>query len=408
MVRFVHISDIHLGQNEPFIKEHLIHSFDKAIDYILNNNIDFVIFAGDIFDSPSPTSETKIYFAKKLLLLKKNNIRVYYVNGSHDGTPAVPGDLPLFETFGVMKSVYRASYSDNDKILLNPVIDNETGIKLYGINGEPNGNDIEKYKRLESNRLDERSIFVFHNGIGELNDKYDNCIDSSLFPSGAIYYAGGHIHITKNIELNGKHFYFPGPLFIGFGSQDLENYLNGNGGGFYSVEIQNGTVNAEYTSIREIDGITIHIDANNLTSEEVISKIKEITPKENDVILIKIDGALSNGKLSDISSSKDHLSELLMDKGAKKVFFNIRNLTTKESEVIRIKGDTPDEIEMNILNENKEILEQPWIPEKLYSSKNFRKILNALATEKEDSESNESYENRIFKEFLEQTGEDLK
>ncbi|MGC8725696.1 MAG: metallophosphoesterase family protein [Thermoplasmata archaeon] len=404
MVKFVHMADIHLRmiekKDQDLLIKSLVETFDRTIDYILNNNIDFVVIAGDIFDSPIPTTQTKIYFARNMIRLKEKGIPVYYIRGSHDGSRVIPGDIKLFETFGVITHI--CQYEDEANTVLKPVTDPKTGVKLYGIDGESAGMDVEKYNKLKMDRLESNSIFVFHNGINQM-EKLQQYMDVSLLPPGALYYAGGHIHKTMQQNIDGKNIYFPGALCLGYGWDDLENYIHGHGGGFYVVTLDN-TVHVEYNNkFRPFEGYILDISADNRTSEEVIKEIKSIEPVNNKVLLVKVSGVLSSGKKIDINTVE--LQKMLKSKGALHVLINIKSLTTKEYTNINVTGTSKEEIENNVINENKEKIEEPWIPEELKGVNNFKTLLTELEVEKGDQIESQfidelvsNYKNKYLKE----------
>ena len=58
MVRFAHISDVHLGgwKQQP-LQDLNFQSFRKAVDICIQNKLDFVLIGGDLFDSAYPPIE---------------------------------------------------------------------------------------------------------------------------------------------------------------------------------------------------------------------------------------------------------------------------------------------------------------------------------------------------------------
>ena len=52
MVRFAHIADVHLGgwKQQP-MQDLNFDSFKKTVDVCLASKLDFILFAGDLFDS---------------------------------------------------------------------------------------------------------------------------------------------------------------------------------------------------------------------------------------------------------------------------------------------------------------------------------------------------------------------
>lgn len=58
MVRFAHISDVHLGgwKQQP-LQDLNLQSFRKAISTCISQKLDFILIAGDLFDSAYPPIE---------------------------------------------------------------------------------------------------------------------------------------------------------------------------------------------------------------------------------------------------------------------------------------------------------------------------------------------------------------
>ena len=58
MVKFAHLGDCHLGSwRQPELQELNFQSFERAIDEIIKQRLDFVLIAGDLFDSAYPPIE---------------------------------------------------------------------------------------------------------------------------------------------------------------------------------------------------------------------------------------------------------------------------------------------------------------------------------------------------------------
>ena len=55
MVKFAHIADVHLGgwKQQP-LQDLNLQSFKMAIDSCINEKVEFVLIAGDLFDSAFP------------------------------------------------------------------------------------------------------------------------------------------------------------------------------------------------------------------------------------------------------------------------------------------------------------------------------------------------------------------
>ena len=63
-MKFAHISDTHLGQRQyhlPEREQDIYDALKQAINRIIEEKVDFVIFSGDIFDRSSPPNDA-VYF----------------------------------------------------------------------------------------------------------------------------------------------------------------------------------------------------------------------------------------------------------------------------------------------------------------------------------------------------------
>lgn len=77
MVKFSHLADCHLGGwRQEELQNINLKSFKKAIDISLEEKVDFVLIAGDLFDSPYPPIEILKETFAEFKRLKDANIPV--------------------------------------------------------------------------------------------------------------------------------------------------------------------------------------------------------------------------------------------------------------------------------------------------------------------------------------------
>lgn len=109
MIRFIHTADIHFGmENYGRIDQKTgIHSrlldFEKAlnfcVDFAIDQNVDFFLFAGDAYKTANPTPTHQRLFMNCLLRLYKSQIPIVMVVGNHDN-PLSFGKAHALEIFG--------------------------------------------------------------------------------------------------------------------------------------------------------------------------------------------------------------------------------------------------------------------------------------------------------------------
>lgn len=94
-LRFIHAADTHLGA--PFrglrelspawadrLTEAMPEAFDRIIDTAVREQVDFVVFAGDIFDQNQPSYSDYLRFFQGMQKLSDAGIPVYLITGNHD------------------------------------------------------------------------------------------------------------------------------------------------------------------------------------------------------------------------------------------------------------------------------------------------------------------------------------
>ncbi len=93
MLRFIHCADLHFDRT--FEGLHLITQvkelplannqvLEKIVTLALDEQVDFLVFAGDIFHQNRPSLKTQHQFFKQINRLKEQDIPVYMIFGNHD------------------------------------------------------------------------------------------------------------------------------------------------------------------------------------------------------------------------------------------------------------------------------------------------------------------------------------
>jgi exonuclease SbcD len=365
MYKFAHIADCHLGaQKYPELKKLEIKAFKECLNKCIEEKVDFIIIAGDLFHSNLPDMSIVIEAVGKLKELQDNGIPVYVNYGSHDFSPNSTSIVDVISESGLMKKLFNPKLirdeNGNEKLKLKYTIDKKTKAKLTGISGRKVGLEEEYFSMLDRKSLDDENgfkIFVFHAWIEELLPKFlakDDGLPLSCLPKGFNYYAGGHRHdAIFEEDLNDyNNIVYPGPLFAGY-PKDLEKNARGAKRGFYIVEFDQKILNYEFNEIKVANYEFLPFTAKNKTSNQLYEEIlTEIEKREvnNKIVILKFKGQLTGGKTSDINFY--NIKKLLTDKGAINVSINHHALGSKEYEGITFKGDNQFEIEKNLLREN--------------------------------------------------------
>ncbi|MFH0868261.1 MAG: DNA repair exonuclease [Candidatus Woesearchaeota archaeon] len=397
-MKFAHLADCHIGSwRDPKLKDVSTIAFQKAIEKCIEEQVDFILVSGDLFNTSLPRIDNLKTVVTVFKQLKDKNIPVYIIAGSHDYSPSGKTMLDVLEQAGLFQNVVKGKEVDG-KLKLSFTIDQKTGAKITGMLGKKYSLEKTFYQNLILENLENEpgyKIFMFHSGIDELKPKdMENVISQplSLLPKNFNYYAAGHMHIVKHENVQGYGLIaYPGPLFPNSFSE-LEKLETG---GFYIVEDNKLT----WHPIQVHNIHKIIIDCSQKTPEQVYDEIiNEIKDKEfnNTIVLIRLHGALASGKPYDINF-KDIFTQLY-DKSAYFVMKNTNALTSKEFEEIKIDITSVEDAESAIIKEHLgQIKISNMDIEKEESL--IKEMMKVLSTEKQEGETNTDFERRVKEEM---------
>jgi DNA repair exonuclease SbcCD nuclease subunit len=393
-MKFAHMADCHIGSwRDPKLNNTSTIAFQKAMDKCIEENVDFILISGDLFNTSLPRIDNLKTVVTTFKQLKDKNIPVYIIPGSHDFSPSGKTMLDVLEQAGLFINVVKGEEIDG-KLKLNFTIDKKTGAKITGMLGKRYSLEKEYYKNLILENLEQEDgykIFMLHSGIDELKTEDTEYVISqpiSLLPKNFNYYAAGHVHIVKDTKIeNYGTIVYPGPLFPNSFSE-LEKLGTG---GFYIVENDI----ARYHPIQVYNVYPLIIDCDGITPEQVYDEIiNRIEDKEfnNTIVLIRLQGSLASGKPHDIDFKE--IFQKLYDKSAYFVMKNTNALTTKEFEEIKIDTKSVEDAESAIIKEH---LGQVKLKD-LDTNKEealIKNLIQTLATEKQEGETNPDFEKRV-------------
>lgn len=382
-MKFAHLADCHIGSwRDPKLRDSSLKAFVQAINKCIEEGVDFILIAGDLFNNALPSIDHLNMVVKKLKELKDIAIRVYAIEGSHDFSPSGKTIMKVLENAGLLTNPSGGSFI-NDK---------KTGANIYGIAGRKGGLEREAYTELpsEPEQAGGFRILMFHSAIEELKPSYlkeMQAIPLSMLPKNFGYYAGGHIHIIDKQEFPDYPIIaFPGPLFPN-NFAELEQL---GGGGFYIYE----DGNIRYEHIRLYPVFPIRINCTSKTVDDIEDMlIEEIKNKEflNTIITIRLFGCLRTGKPSDINFND--IFKILYDKSAYFVMRNTSRLASQELQDSTTEIHSVEEAEGSLINEN---AGKSNIFSQAAEKELVQKLIDALSTEKEEGQTNTIFEESVI------------
>ncbi|HRZ86074.1 MAG TPA: exonuclease SbcCD subunit D [Candidatus Paceibacterota bacterium] len=383
-MKFAHLGDCHLGGwRFPELQELNMQSFSQALDICIKEKVDAVLIAGDLFDSAYPSIEILKRTFLEFRKLKDAEIPCFLIAGSHDFSVAGKTFLDVLEHAGFCKNVFQFE-ERNEKIVLQPTVFKDFAI--YGFPGKKSGLEIPELRKVA---IDDApgffKIFMLHTALKEaIGNLPIEAISMSELPK-ADYYALAHLHIDFNV----KNFVYSGPIFPN-NFEELEELSHGM---FYIIEHNQGInqfVNCRKIPLAIKDTLVLNISIDNsiTATEKIISELNKQFIDDK-IILLRLSGKLTSGKISDIHFNE--IEQFAKDKKAYAFIKNISKLTFEENELYI---ETKD---MHIVEDS--IIKDYFEKNPSNFSDKIPLLIKTLGMEKQEDEKNQVFSDRLLSEL---------
>lgn len=386
-MKFAHITDCHLGGwRQPELQDLNTEYFRSAIDSCIEEEVEFILFTGDLFDSAFPPIETLKDTFAEFKKIKEAGIKSYIIAGSHDFSVSGKTFLDVLEKAGFCEI---CKYEENEnEVILKPL--KHKTFYIYGYPGKKSGLEIPSLKKLKILEPYENNfrILMLHTTIKEVTENLPiESIELSELPR-ADYYALGHIHIDFEYEYNEKPVIYGGPTFPN-NFKELEDL---RGGCFYIIDVNGFTkVTKKEIKLKDIAYLEIELDDGLTATQKIISELEDKDLKDK-IVLLKLHGILKKGKNSDINFQE--IQEFLK----KKEIYSFLKNTSK------LEQPKTEEIQIDLQSKEMEKVEEILI--KKYEKENpsefnhlIFQLMDTLDIEKQEAETNITFEKRLLGEM---------
>lgn len=228
-VRFIHTGDLHLGitaqaipadlQGCTRVLEAAYQTLEHIVDDAIAREVDFVIFAGDIFDNPRTMFPAQVRFEAQMQRLQQADIQVYLVYGNHD---------PITEhihTFHYPANVHEFDYRT---VEAKHYQGKSGSCTLYGQSfgyRSMRENPVRRFKR-ESDATN--AIGILHTGLDSTGESdYAPCSKADLKRANMDYWALGHLHKGGCVSQMPTICYCSSPQALDIGEAGSHGYWYG-------------------------------------------------------------------------------------------------------------------------------------------------------------------------------------
>ena len=332
-MKFVHIADMHF--DAPFsslsVRDNLAskrrmdqrNAFRKMIDYIIENNVDYLFIAGDLYEQSYVKKSTIDFIKDQFDRIPKTNI--FISPGNHD--PYLKNSYYANYNFGNNVFIFKGDFECKELADCN----------IYGMGFVDFYAKDVNYSSINILNNDKSNIILMHaylNGTTEEEKDYNPISESRLSSFGFDYCALGHIHKLYYNEKKNQKIVYPGSM-ISLGFDELGEH------GMIVGTLENKKLSTEFVKLDDTEFTLYELNVDKLSSkEELVEKINSLKLEQNklyEIVLIgmhqfeintnEVFKMISNEnilKIKDISKPSYDIDEIKKEKTLRGLF--VRNV----------------------------------------------------------------------------------
>ena len=225
-MRFIHCADVHLdtplqglaqypGAPVSEIRNATRRAFEKILDAAVTERVDFLIIAGDLYDTGLKSFESALFFNKQMARLKDAGIDVYLIYGNHDAASKLIKQLrPPCNVH-----IFRASEPQT-------FTNDELRVAIHGQSFATPEVIEDLAAKYPSPVPGFFNIGVLHTNLAGISEhaNYAPCTIETLKNKGYQYWALGHVH-NRQILCTDPYIVYPGNIQGRHGKEQGEKSL---------------------------------------------------------------------------------------------------------------------------------------------------------------------------------------
>lgn len=274
-MKFLHIADVHL--DSPFlglsflpselfcqIKNAIQLSFEKAVNFAIDHDVDLVLLAGDTFDSIHPTPQSKIFFANQIKRLVDRQIQVVMVLGNHDYSQIddlLLNESPYFKIIGSNEQIEQADFMTKSQYKY----------RVVGFSYQHNHITEDIIAKYPPKSTSIYTIGLAHAGMKQSSVDQNNYAPFTLNEVKDLnydYFALGHIHLRQVLSQE--------PWIVYSGNLQGRHVNEKDAKGFYFCQVDEQSQN---TQLQFIDVSPIVWQTVDLTLDEPFKSTTKLCTK---------------------------------------------------------------------------------------------------------------------------------
>ena len=212
-MRFLHASDLHIdsplrgldrydGAPVARLRTATRSALERLVDMAIAERVDFVLFAGDIYDRDWQAFQTGLFFRETMVRLGRADIRVYIVQGNHDAQGVITRQLILPPNV----TVFSSRTAQTVRI-------DELSVAIHGRSFPDRAVDEDLVPSYPAPVPNFFNIGILHTSLNGRpgHDTYAPTDLATLAAKGYDYWALGHVH-AREVVSEAPRIVFPGNL----------------------------------------------------------------------------------------------------------------------------------------------------------------------------------------------------
>lgn len=213
--RFVHAADLHI--DSPFagvgdadnrvatrLREATYEAFQNLVDLCINQNADFLVIAGDVYDGADRSVRAQLRFRDGLSKLADAGIQSFVVHGNHDPLDGWQSSISWPEGVHVFGATPEwKNFEKNGEVVA----------AIQGMSyptREVTENLATQFAPPESGNLFAIGLLHANVGANSAHPNYAPCTVEDLSASGIDYWALGHVHTRQTLKRAAPVIAYPG------------------------------------------------------------------------------------------------------------------------------------------------------------------------------------------------------
>jgi exonuclease SbcD len=297
-VKFVHAADIHLdspmkglspypGAPVEAIRGATRQAFESLIDFCLNEDVDLLVIAGDVYDGDWKDFGTGLYLRSQLARLRESDIEVAMIHGNHDAASVITRNLGL-------PGIHVLPDQSPGSVVLE-----ELGIVVHGQSFPTRAvteNLAASYPEPTPGYFNIGLLHTALSGYAE-HDTYAPCQLDQLINHGYDYWGLGHVHQPSVLHVD--------PPIVFAGVLQGRHIKEDGPKGAALVSVLDGAVKVERRALDHVRWQRVGVDVGGTDSEaDILERVASALSAANEgaegrvlACRVEVDGATPNHAL---------------------------------------------------------------------------------------------------------------